>query len=53
MRKPYPDDLNDKEWEKIKPILEKVKKIQGRPPIHNRREILNAVFVFVQLGVLD
>ncbi len=31
MRKSYPDDLNDKEWEQIEPILEKIKKLKGRP----------------------
>lgn len=50
MRKPYPDDLNDNEWEQIKPILENVKKIQGRPPIHDRREIFNALFYLLRTG---
>lgn len=50
MRKPYPDDLNDKEWEQIKPILEKVKKVQGRPPVHDRREVLNALFYMLRTG---
>lgn len=36
MREPYPDDLSDKEWEQIEPILEKVKKLKGHPPIHKR-----------------
>jgi hypothetical protein len=30
MRKPYPDDLSDQEWNQTEPILEKVKKIKGR-----------------------
>jgi transposase len=50
MRKPYPDDLNDKEWEQIGLILEQVKKVQGRPPIHDRREILNALFYMLRTG---
>ena len=50
MRKPYPDDLSDKEWEQIEPILEKVKKLKGRPPIHSRREVLNAVFYVLRTG---
>lgn len=50
MRKPYPDDLTDKEWELIAPILEKIKKIKGRPPVHNRREILNALFYVLRTG---
>jgi transposase len=50
MRKPYPDDLNDKEWEQIKPILEKVKKVQGRPPVHAKREVHNALFYMLLTG---
>lgn len=50
MRRPYPDDLSDQEWNQIEPILEKVKKIKGRPPIHERREILNALFYVLRTG---
>jgi len=50
MRKPYPDDLTDKEWNQIEPILEGFKKIKGRPPVHNRREILNALFYVLRTG---
>lgn len=50
MRRPYPDDLKDKEWEQIEPILEKVKKIKGRPPSYSRREILNALFYVLRTG---
>jgi transposase len=50
MRKPYLDDLNDREWERIEPILERVKKLKGRPPIHSRREILNAIFYLLRTG---
>ena len=50
MRRPYPDDLSDQEWNQIEPILEKVKKIKGRPPVHNRREILNALFYLLRTG---
>lgn len=50
MRKPYPDDLNDEEWKLIQPILEEVKKIKGRPPVHDRREILNALFYVLRTG---
>lgn len=51
MRKPYPDDLNDKEWEIIEPILESVKKLKGRPVIHSRREILNGIFYMLRTGL--
>ena len=50
MRKPYPDDLSDEEWNLIQPILEEVKKIKGRPPVHDRREILNALFYVLRTG---
>lgn len=50
MRKPYPDDLKDQEWNIIEPILESVKKIKGRPPSYSRREILNAVFYLLRTG---
>ena len=50
MRKPYPDDLSNEEWKLIQPILEEVKKIKGRPPVHDRREILNALFYVLRTG---
>jgi transposase len=50
MRQPYPDDLSDKEWALIEPILAKVKKISGRPPLYHRREILNALFYLLRTG---
>ena len=50
IRKPYPDDLTDKEWALIEPILAKVKKISGRPPLYPRREILNALFYLLRTG---
>jgi transposase len=50
MRKPYPDDLNDREWKSIEPILERVKKLKGRPPIQSRRGILNAIFYLLRTG---
>jgi transposase len=50
MRKPYPDDLTDQEWNIIEPILASVKQIMGRPPSYSRREILNAVFYLLRTG---
>jgi hypothetical protein len=43
MRKPYPTDLSDAEWNYIEPHLP-APKGHGRPRIHDLREILNAVF---------
>jgi putative transposase len=38
-RKPYPSDLSDAEWEKIKPLLPEANKL-GSPRIVDLREIL-------------
>ena len=43
MRKPYPTDLSDAEWNYIEPHLP-LPKGHGRPRIHDLREILNAIF---------
>mgnify|MGYP003594697678 CR=1 FL=1 len=50
MRRPYPEDLSDQEWRQIEPILEKLKKIKGRHPLYERREILNALFYVLRTG---
>jgi hypothetical protein len=46
MRKPYPTDLSDAEWNYIQPHLP-APKGHGRPRTHSLREILNAVFFYV------
>src|SRR5215213_6941197 len=46
MRKPYPTDLSDAEWNYIQPHLP-APKGHGRPRIHDLREILDAVFFYV------
>jgi putative transposase len=43
MRKPYPTDLSDAEWNYIEPHLP-APKGHGRPRTHDLREILDAVF---------
>src|SRR3954467_15226991 len=48
-RRPYDTDLTDPEWEHLKPLIPPVKP-GGRPPIHGRREILNAIFYAVRSG---
>jgi transposase len=48
-RKPYPSDLSDAEWEKIKPLLPEANKL-GSPRTVDLREILNAVFYRVDNG---
>ncbi len=49
MRKPYPIDLSDAKWACLEPHLS-IPKAIGRPPIHNQREILDAVFYVLRSG---
>ena len=49
MRKPYPTDLSDAEWECIEPHLP-TPRAAGRPRQHSLREILNAIFYIVKSG---
>ena len=49
MRKPYPTDLSDAEWNYIEPHLP-APIGSGRPRTHDRREILNAVFYLLKSG---
>ena len=49
MRKPYPTDLSDAEWNYIQPHLP-VPKEHGRPRIHDLRDILDAVFYVLKSG---
>jgi putative transposase len=49
MRKPYPTDLSDAEWNYIQPHLP-APKGYGRPRTHDLREILNAVFYVLKSG---
>jgi putative transposase len=48
-RKPYPSDLSDDEWDKIKPLLPEANKL-GSPSTVDLREILNAIFYRVDNG---
>src|SRR5215213_3977226 len=49
MRKPYPTDLSDAEWQYIEPHLPAPKGF-GRPRTQDLREILNAVFHLLKSG---
>jgi putative transposase len=49
MRKPYPTDLSDAQWNYIQPHLP-TPTGHGRPRIHDLREILNAVFYVLKSG---
>ena len=48
-RKPYPSDLSDYEWEKLKPLIPEVKP-GGRPRKHDMREILDGTFYVSKTG---
>ena len=46
----YPTDLSDNEWGLIESLF-KVSYIKGgRPPNHNKREIINAIFYILRTG---
>jgi putative transposase len=49
MRKTYPTDLSDAEWNYIEPHLPSPKGC-GRPRTHSLREILNAIFYVLKSG---
>jgi putative transposase len=49
MRKPYPTDLSDAEWNYIEPHLP-APAGRGRTRIHSPREILDAIFYLHEVG---
>ena len=50
IRKKYPDDLTDQEWQLIEPLFKKEQTNRGRPWKYSRREILNAIFYVLRTG---
>ncbi|WP_131743486.1 IS5 family transposase [Actinomadura roseirufa] len=48
-RSPYPTDLSDAEWALIA-VLVPAPRPGGRPPVHTRREIMNALAYWVRAG---
>lgn len=52
MRKPYPTDLTDQEWEIVKPFVASrwQKGKHGREPTVDKREVVNAIFYLLQSG---
>jgi putative transposase len=48
MRKPYPSDLTDAQWELIRPLIP-VHRV-GRPRVVDMREVLNAILYLVRSG---
>ena len=47
-RKPYPSDLTDAQWERIKPLLPKSKS-HGRKRVDDR-EVINGIFYVLATG---
>lgn len=52
MRKPYPTDLTDSEWEIVRPFVQSKyqKGKSGREPTVDKREVVNAIFYVLQSG---
>lgn len=50
LRKAYPSDLNDSEWDHIKDLLPAASKI-GSPRTVDLREIINAIFYIANNGI--
>jgi putative transposase len=48
-RMPYPTDLSDAEWRLLAPLIP-APKPGGRPAVHERREIVNAVAYWLRAG---
>ena len=49
-RKQYPGELTDKEWELIKPIVEKNESPRGRKSKYGKRVMMNAMFYLIRSG---
>src|SRR5215207_2515242 len=48
-RRRYPTDLTDAEWQLLAPLIP-APKPGGRPPIHDRRELVNAMAYWLRAG---
>lgn len=49
-RKPYPSDLTDAEWAILAPLIPAPKPV-GRPPHHDRRDLVNAMRYVLRGGI--
>lgn len=47
-RQAYPTDLTDAEWLLAEPYVRRSG--LGRPPLHSKRELLNAIFYQLRAG---
>ncbi len=50
-RKPYPSDLTDAQWEKLRPLLEAARDPRGRPRTYPMREIVDALLYVLRGGI--
>ena len=48
-RRRYPTDLTDAEWQLLAPLIP-APKPGGRPPLHDRRELINAMAYWLRAG---
>ena len=48
-RQAYPSDLTDAQWELLDPLIPQPS-LEGRPPIYERREIVNAIVYVLRSG---
>jgi len=49
-RKRYSTDLKDREWEIVRPVVERSAGGRGRPAGISRREIVDAIFYVLRTG---
>jgi len=50
VRRSYPNDLSDEEWNLIAPMIIFKRTLRGRRGIHSKREMLNAIFYLLRTG---
>lgn len=46
----YPSSVTDHEWSLLQPVFERGSGGRGRPPTHDRREMVDAIFYVVRSG---
>jgi transposase len=48
----YPTDLTDRQWSMVEPLLPETEPVApgGRPPVHSKREIVNAILYLTRSG---
>ena len=51
MRRPYPTDLTDREWELVKELIPEPIHVQNlQKPVYSRRDVLDAIFYRARTG---